>query len=293
MAAPPNILVQLIHIEGPLKGEILELTDSEILIGRHPSCQLRFPPDFTVVSRKHATITREGNRFKLADHSANGTYVNGKRIEEVYLRDGDVLTISEGGPKVSFLTQIREKVPRPVESAPSTPREKPGVQPERMQPPPPPRPQEPRAYGIAEVPLVIQYGPTLRSFKKIPVKLGRGASCDFTLDGPAILDQHAEIFFAEGQYWVKDLTGRKSIAINGKPIDLTAPLNPDDQLTLSPEGPIFLFLGEGRLAEVEPPAESGELADSAGAKQASPQAEENKSPSFKGAKSIFKKYLHR
>ena len=54
------------------------------------------------MSRKHAEIIREGNRFKLVDLSANGTFVNGKRVKEVYLKDGDVLTFAEGGPKVSF-----------------------------------------------------------------------------------------------------------------------------------------------------------------------------------------------
>ena len=104
----PNIVVQMIHIEGPLKGQIQEFSESTIPIGRHPSCLLKYPADFTIISRKHATILREGNRFKLVDTSANGTFVNGKRVKELYLEDGDVLTISEGGPKVSFLTEIRE-----------------------------------------------------------------------------------------------------------------------------------------------------------------------------------------
>ncbi len=108
MKRPPVIVVQLIHIQGPLKGEIQDFSESAILIGRLPSCHLRFPNDLAYISRKHAEIVREGNQFKLIDHSANGTFVNGKKVKETYLKDGDVLTFSEGGPKVSFLTQMKE-----------------------------------------------------------------------------------------------------------------------------------------------------------------------------------------
>jgi pSer/pThr/pTyr-binding forkhead associated (FHA) protein len=48
---------------------------------------------------------KEGNRFKLINHSKNGTYFNGKRILEAYLKDGDVLIFSQGGPRVRFLTE--------------------------------------------------------------------------------------------------------------------------------------------------------------------------------------------
>jgi len=43
MATTPVIVIQIIHIEGPLKGEIQDLSDSEISIGRHPSCHVQFP----------------------------------------------------------------------------------------------------------------------------------------------------------------------------------------------------------------------------------------------------------
>jgi len=101
----PVIVVQLVHIYGPLKGEIQEFSESMILIGRHPSCHVLFPKDVAIVSRRHAQIVREGNRFKLIDQSDNGTFVNGKRVKEAYLKDGDVLIFAEGGPKVSFFDQ--------------------------------------------------------------------------------------------------------------------------------------------------------------------------------------------
>ena len=45
-------------------------------------------------SRHHAEIHRRGARFILRDlASANGTYVNGKRVVETSLEDGDELQI--------------------------------------------------------------------------------------------------------------------------------------------------------------------------------------------------------
>jgi pSer/pThr/pTyr-binding forkhead associated (FHA) protein len=349
MKSPPVILVQLIHIEGPMKGEIQEFSDAEITIGRHPECHVQFPKDMTTISRRHARIIREGNRFKMVNQGPNGTLVNGKRVEEAYLKDGDVLTITENGPKVSFLTEVKEgsyvppqapsaqpepqvplkhsETPRPSsqpESAAPRVQRKPAatpIQPEtpapliqpkpvakqpqpeipspQVQPKPPEytpqqRPVAAQAIRIerVQVPLMIQLGPTLRSFKEVPVTLGKSPGCDFVLNYPAIIDQHAQIFFSQDQYWVKDLTGRQSVSINNQPIDLQAPLHPDDRLSLSASGPRFRFLGGGRLAEIEEPVQEME-----------PQLQQEK-PSdishegaadkvIKGAKSVFDKFLKR
>jgi hypothetical protein len=104
-----------------------------------------------------------------------------------------------------------------------------------------------------QVPLIIQFGPTLRSFNELPVTIGKNPSCDFPMDHPGILDRHAQVFFNQDQYWVKDLTGQSLVSINGVPVRFEAPLSPDSVLSLSPQGPEFRFLGGGRLAEIEGP----------------------------------------
>ena len=119
----PSIAVQLTHIGGSLKGKIQEFFDVEITIGRHPSCEVRYSADINVISRRHAKIIREGNRFKLIDLSSNGTYVNGERIKETYLKNGDVLTFAKDGPKASFSTQSAENddtAPPPQKKSPAT-----------------------------------------------------------------------------------------------------------------------------------------------------------------------------
>ncbi len=253
MKQPPNITVQLVHIHGPLKGEIQEFSKETITIGRHPSCDLTFPTDLTIISRKHAEIVRQGNQFRLIDRSTNGTFVNGKKITEALLKDGDVLEFADGGPKASFLTQMKEG---PVETAETASPEV--EEPRRPSPAPTPRPEISPEISVqqASVPLVIQYGPTIRSFKELPVTIGKSLKSDFVLDHPGVFDQHAQVFFSQGQYWIKDLTGQNMIRVNQRPIPFQAALTLYDNVSLSPRGPVFRFLGEGRMAEVtEPPAD--------------------------------------
>ena len=278
MKRPPIIVVQLIHISGPLKGEIQEFSGPRITVGRHPECDLRFPAEVAIISRKHAEIFRDGNQFRLLDHSANGTFVNGKQVKEVSLKDGDVLELAKGGPKISFLTQVREEkeekaaplvppgrepLPSPMPPLPHalevSPPADPGVrQIQRPEPSPlPPREEKPVAQPV-RVPLTIQFGPTLRSYKQLPVTIGRDPKCDFRIDHPSLIGQHTQIFFFQNQYWAKDLTGTKSVRINGQPIGLQAPLEMNDELALSLAGPLFRFLGDGRLAEMEGPEKAPE-----------------------------------
>ena len=257
MKKAPTIIIQLVHIQGPLKGEIQEFSENEVSIGRHPSCRVRFPKDLAIISREHARIVREGNRFKLIDQSTNGTFLNGTKITEAFLKDGDILLFADGGPKVSFLTKLGEspsdappaaEIPA-VQTIPS-----PSSQPREPAAPVSGSPQVPKVEIRAEkvqMPLIIQYGPTLRSFKELPVTIGKSPTCDFNIDHPGILEQHAQIFFTQEQYWVKDLTGKNQISIDGSPVPSQAALYPENRLSLGPNGPSFRFLGAGRLAEIE------------------------------------------
>lgn len=242
MKRRPNIIVKLVHILGPMKGNNQEFQQELITIGRSPSCHLRFPADLVIVSRNHAEIIREGNRFKLINKSQNFTYVNGKQIEtekDAYLTSGDILEFARGGPKVGFLIEMKETC---IETRNET------ATPQAIQTSD--DKQEEIAVQKTKVSLIIQYGPTLRSFKELPVVLGKNPKCGFVIDHPSISDQQARIFFSQNQYWIKDLTGRRSVQINRQPIECQASLKPDDEIAISNQGPFFRFLGEGRFVEI-------------------------------------------
>jgi len=70
------------------------------LIGRSPECDI-FLDDVTV-SRRHAQLVREGEKFTISDlGSLNGTFVNKKRIESIDLEDDDEVQI--GKYRLTFL----------------------------------------------------------------------------------------------------------------------------------------------------------------------------------------------
>ncbi len=91
---------------GPhLKGRFPDGTTGEFplgeltTLGRHPSNTVRLVD--REVSKEHATIERMGRDFILRDlGSSNGTFVNGRRVAELRLRDGD--EISLGTSKLVF-----------------------------------------------------------------------------------------------------------------------------------------------------------------------------------------------
>ena len=62
-------------------------------IGRVESADLQI--DDSRVSREHAVILREGKTYRIRDlHSTNGTLLNGQRIQDAELTDGDIVVIA-------------------------------------------------------------------------------------------------------------------------------------------------------------------------------------------------------
>jgi len=81
-------------IKGPNIGEKFLLSKTEIPIGRSPESDI-FLDDITV-SRKHAVLEKTDQGFKIKDvESLNGTYVNGKRVDDLLLQNGDRIQIGK------------------------------------------------------------------------------------------------------------------------------------------------------------------------------------------------------
>jgi pSer/pThr/pTyr-binding forkhead associated (FHA) protein len=77
------------------------VTRDVTVIGRREDCDLIIP--LGEVSRKHCRLVKDGDLLKVEDlGSANGTYLNGQRVQESLLAPGDTVQV---GPVV-FVLQI-------------------------------------------------------------------------------------------------------------------------------------------------------------------------------------------
>ncbi|HEX7452234.1 MAG TPA: FHA domain-containing protein, partial [Polyangiaceae bacterium] len=84
----------LLVLSGPRLGNRTVLSDAPVEIGRGSSCGLVLDADS--VSRRHAKIEPIGAGHLLTDlGSTNGTYVNGLRVKEHSLLDGDRVQIGK------------------------------------------------------------------------------------------------------------------------------------------------------------------------------------------------------
>jgi len=89
-SAPPALVV----VYGGQLGKAFYLQNATQIIGRAGSCDIQLPEDS--VSRRHARITVSGNRVNVFDLGAtNGVFVNGHRVPQAELRDGDRLHLGE------------------------------------------------------------------------------------------------------------------------------------------------------------------------------------------------------
>jgi hypothetical protein len=80
-------------------GGSRRLEEPSLLIGRSSECDITLPD--VNVSRRHAEIRRVEGGYALTDlGSTNGTEVNGKRVTEAALADGDVIEL--GTTRLTF-----------------------------------------------------------------------------------------------------------------------------------------------------------------------------------------------
>lgn len=86
-------------------GESQKIIIDQVELGRDSNCQVRFDDTFSTVSRRHAAIIKDGERWKLVQLSkTNSTFLNGRPIEnEWYLENGDEIQLSVGGPRMGFI----------------------------------------------------------------------------------------------------------------------------------------------------------------------------------------------
>jgi pSer/pThr/pTyr-binding forkhead associated (FHA) protein len=93
-ARPPEPVEpgRYIEVQGREQTLLIPLERDPIHIGRGLAADLRL--DETSVSRRHAILVpRAAGARILDDRSSYGTFVNGRRVQQTDLRDGDVIVL--------------------------------------------------------------------------------------------------------------------------------------------------------------------------------------------------------
>jgi pSer/pThr/pTyr-binding forkhead associated (FHA) protein len=92
LAVEPAGPGRYVEIQGPERALLIPLAGAAVHIGRGLSAELRL--DDNSVSRRHAILVpRPAGARILDDRSANGTFVNGRRVQQAELSNGDVIVL--------------------------------------------------------------------------------------------------------------------------------------------------------------------------------------------------------
>ncbi len=95
----------LVRVKGAELGRVSRLGPEQFRIGRSQDCELWLGDDG--VSRKHARLFQQDGVYQIEDtESANGTFVQGQRVESQVLRDGDVIQF---GPTAVFRYTVTDE----------------------------------------------------------------------------------------------------------------------------------------------------------------------------------------
>jgi two-component system cell cycle response regulator len=98
----------LLRMDGVAAGQVVSMTQMPFSMGRHPTNQL--PIDDDSISRFHARFVLENGEYFVEDlGSRNGTFIQGKRVTRVAIKDDDWVQL---GARVSFrftLTDARQE----------------------------------------------------------------------------------------------------------------------------------------------------------------------------------------
>ena len=221
----------------------IDLNKEVTRVGRDPEGEVIIDAAAAVVSRRHAEVRKEGDKFTITDlKSFNGTLVNGHRIaESVQLFDGDQIQLGVGGPML--------RVVDPANPAPDHRAVEPGAPSPSQQLIPPAFDQIAAmargatiiATGTGSMPATAAVGSTQPqllarlSFDNRPqLSVGRAPDNDIRLDGLQISNHHARFARHNGSVSVEDAGSTNGVYVNGQRISGRRPVQLSDVIQIGP-----------------------------------------------------------
>ncbi|MFF3203606.1 FHA domain-containing protein [Streptomyces sp. NPDC002962] len=180
-------------------GSSVLIPGHDYRIGRDPLSDIVI--DDTRVSWHHAVLRPDGDHWTLADeHSTNGTYTDGRRVQEWGVGPGSVIRI--GSPDDGPYLVLSGRPPPPAE--------------------------RPSAVSMPGVTGTFREPTTVRPMPSRTIRIGRAADNDLVVDDLVVSRRHAELrALPDGGHEIVDLGSHNGTYLNGLPVT-RAPLDPGD-----------------------------------------------------------------
>lgn len=218
-------------LESPPTGdpERILLRAPVSLIGRADECDITLVGE--TVSRVHCTIRRLVNGYVIEDRSRNGTWVNGHRVRESLLRDGDSIRVGPHQLQVELMTARATGLLPPRETGSGHLR--------------------PVSRALRRTPQLfvrgLEDGVTL-SLTTRTITIGRRPGNDLLLEGGKVSRDHARIVRDGADFWLIDAGSVNGTFINGERIE-KARLASGDQLRIGNYDGLVSFREEDCLLQ--------------------------------------------
>lgn len=208
---------------GRLRGRQYRLDGAVSSIGRAEENPVGLFGDPAVQAR-HAVIERKGNDYVLRGLAvADGTFLNGERIESATLKEGDRIKI--GSYELSF--HSRKGPALRVESGAA-----------RTHAPAPPPPSPHPAAPVAGPSLVDAAGQVHALRAGAETRLGRALDNDIVVGHSSVSRHHASIVANNGSFMLRDLGSQNGTFVAGKRVSESA-LRDGDAVRLGEASFIF------------------------------------------------------
>lgn len=193
-------------------------------VGRDPSSDIVI--DDARVSWHHAVLRPEADHWTLEDeHSTNGTYADGRRVDEWSVGPGSVIRF--GSPADGPTAVLTSTAPAPRE--------------------------RPSAVSMPALTGTFRRPTTVRPLPSRTVRIGRAADNDLVIDDLVVSRRHAELrAHPDGTYEIVDLGSHNGTYLNGGPVT-RAQLGPGDVVGIGHSA--FCLVGE----ELQEYVDTGEV----------------------------------
>ena len=214
----------LVGLVGTIQGRRFTIDGPPVTLGRSAECEIVL--DHAFISREHATFetARDGGVVVRDLGSAQGTYVNGDRIQVSPLHEGDVVGVGPEG-----ILTFRFEITTVGESFTQQPRDA-AAKSLRL-----PHPSAGAAASSIPTSPKLTVSPQHRSAsasETSTLRIGRAPDNDLILSSPSVSRYHAQIDFATGRPRLSDVGSLNGTFVNGIPLQEARILAPTDLVFL-------------------------------------------------------------